>query len=171
MCKSPATDILVYEGVNRRRLCREHFLEEFKKEFLNFDQNMVVFYPALEFKAGPYVYQYRALDDVPGKYKDDKVGRMIVGALESISGRCGKCGGPANVAYFGSGSFRWEEAASTGEKWDLPRFEDMTVEPQILCRGCVANHLVYSLGNFHSQFQEGVVLPYKGKGVMLPGAV
>jgi len=168
-CGRPASDILVYDGQHRRRYCREHMLEAFRKEFVGFRENMVVFYPSLEFKTGGFVYQYRVLEDVPEKYRDDRTGRMLANALDSIAGNCSKCGRAANVAYFGPGSFQWLAVRKAGVKREYPKFDEVTVRPENLCRECVVGHVAYSLLNFNSQFVGGIVLPYKGKGAMLPG--
>ena len=168
-CGRPASDVLVFGGQQRRRYCREHMLDAFRKEFLGFQENMVVFYPSLEFKTGPYVYQYRVLDDIPEKQRNDKTGRMLMSALDSISGNCSRCGRAANTAYFGPGSFKWSPVRVAGIKREYPAFDEVVVRPEILCRACVIDHVAYSLLNFNSQFGEGIVLPYKGKGAMLPG--
>lgn len=168
-CGKPASDVLVFNGQHRRRYCREHMLDAFRKEFVGFQENMVVFYPALEFKTGSFVYQYRVLEDIPEKHRSDRTGRMIVDALNSISGNCSRCGRTANVAYFGPGSFKWSQVRVAGIKREYPEFDEVAVRPANLCRECVVDHVAYSLLNFNSQFGEGIVLPYKGKGVLLPG--
>lgn len=170
-CGRPASDVLIHDGTSRQRYCREHMLEAFRKGFLGFNEDMVVFYPSLEFKRGGYVYQYRVLEDVPEKFRSDKTGLMLTSALGSISGNCARCGRPANVAYFGPGSFQWVTTRRAGVKIEYPNFDEVVVQPEILCRECVVDHVAYSLLNFDSQFAEGIVLPYKGKGVMLPGVV
>jgi hypothetical protein len=171
ICKKPSKDILIYTDRKRKRFCRDHLLEEFKKEFLNFNEKMVVFYPSLESKVGPYVYHYQAISDVPKKLREDKVGQMINQALNAISGKCSKCGRPANIAYFDPGTFRWEVIKSGGVDWDLPKFEEISVEPQMVCSHCVIDEIIYSLRNFQGDFGEGVGLPYNGRGVFLPGIV
>jgi hypothetical protein len=170
-CGRAASDILVFDGQDRQRFCREHMLDAFRKEFIGFRENMVVFYPSLEFKTGGFVYQYRVLEDVPEKYRDGPTGRLLANALGSISGNCSRCGRAANVAYFGPGSFQWLTVRKAGVKREYPKFDEVTVRPENLCRECVVDHVAYSLLNFNSQFAEGIVLPYKGKGAMLPGVV
>ena len=168
-CGRPASDVLVFGGQQRRRYCREHMLDAFRKEFVGFPEKMVVFYPSLEFKTGPFVYQYHILEDIPEEHRNGKTGRMLTEALDSISGNCSRCGRPANVAYFGPGSFKWNPVRVAGIKREFPAFDDVVVRPENLCRECIVDHVAYSLLNFNSQFGEGVVLPYKGKGAMLPG--
>jgi hypothetical protein len=168
ICKKPSKDVLI-DGNRRRRLfCREHMLEEFKKAFLGFENPIVVFYPLLESKDGPYVYRYEAISDIPRKRKTDSVGRLISEALKSISGQCSRCRRTANVAYFGPGTFQWEIRPTGGVEWDLPKFEDITARPEIVCSTCIVDELTYSLQKFRGDFDEGIVLPYNAEGVFLP---
>jgi len=168
ICNKPSKDVLIDSNRRRRLFCREHMLEEFKKAFLGFEKPMVVFYPMLESKDGPYVYRYEAISDIPGKRKTDSVGRLISEALKSISGQCSRCRRTANIAYFGPGTFQWEIKRKGGVDWDLPKLEDITARPEIVCSSCIVDELTYSLQNFSADFDEGIVLPYNGEGVFLP---
>ena len=168
ICKKPSRDVLIYDNRRRQRFCREHMLEEFKKVFLGFENRMVVLYPLLESKEGLYVYRYEAISDIPRKRKTDSVGRLISEALKSISGECSRCRRTANVAYFGPGTFQWEIKRKGGVEWDLPKLEDITARPEIVCSSCIADELTYSLQKFRGDFDEGIVLPYNGEGVFLP---
>jgi len=53
----------------------------------------------------------------------------------------------------------------------LPKLEDITTRPEIVCSSCIVDELTYSLQNFRGDFEEGIVLPYDGEGVFLPMVV
>lgn len=171
LCQEKAGDRLVYPNRKSKRLCRSHLLQEFKEAFLKFEGEMVVFYPALELKEGPYFYQFWAIKDVPKELMENKVGHLVNRALTLVSesGSCSKCGGMSTIAYFGPGTFRWEAIKTGGVEWDIPHFEEITRDPTLLCSRCVADEIVYSLRHFKSYFSEAVVLPYAERGVFLPG--
>jgi hypothetical protein len=168
ICDKPSKEVLIDSDRRRRLFCRKHMLEEFKKAFLGFEKPMVVFYPLLESKDGPYVYRYEGISDIPGKRKTDSVGRLIIDALKSISGQCSRCRRSANVAYFGPGTFQWGIKRTGGVDWDLPRLDDITARPEIVCSACIVEEITYSLKNFRGDFDEAIVLPYNGEGVFLP---
>ena len=171
LCQEKAEDVLVYPHHKSKRLCRTHLLQEFKEAFLKFEGEMAVFYPALESKEGPYFYQFWAIKDVPRELMENKVGSLVKRALLSVSesGSCSKCGRMSTVAYFGPGAFRWEAMKTGGVQWDIPKFEDITREPALLCNRCVVDEIVYSLRHFNGCFSEAVILPYAERGVFLPG--
>lgn len=171
ICKQPSKDVLIDSNRRSKYFCRDHMLEEFKKAFLGFEKPMVVFYPMLESKDGPYVYRYEAFSDIPRKRKTDPVGRLMTEALQSISGQCSRCRRNANVAYFGPKTFQWEMKRAGGLDLVLPKLEDITARPEIVCSSCIVDELTYSLQNFRGDFDEGIVLPYDGEGVFLPMVV
>jgi len=51
----------------------------------------------LEMKRGPYVYEYRALEDIPEKFLQNRLGRMFTKALSAVEGRCARCARNATV--------------------------------------------------------------------------
>ena len=171
LCQEKARDVLIYPDRKSKRLCRAHLLQEFREVFLKFEGEMVVFYPALELKDGPYFYQFWAINDVPKKLMENKVGSLVKRALLSVSesGSCSRCGRMSTVAYFGPGTFRWEAMKTGGVEWEIPRFEEIRSEPALLCNRCVVDELIHSLRYFNGSFSEAVVLPYAERGVFLPG--
>lgn len=166
LCGRLSQDIVIFQKGPSRRFCRAHAIELFRREFTLFPGKMVVFYPALEMKKGPYAYEYRALEDTPEKFRESAMGRLIATALAAIAGKCSRCGRDATVAYFGPGSvalgsMRLEGADRSLSGTGLPG------DFQITCPHCIADELCFSLGRFESGFTEGVVLPYNGNGVFL----
>ena len=85
LCQEKARDRLIYPNRRSKRLCRTHLLQEFKEAFVKFEGEMVVFYPALELKEGPYFYQFWAIKDVPKELMENKVGSLVKRALSRSS--------------------------------------------------------------------------------------
>ena len=91
VCARFSQDTLILEQGRSRRFCREHLIERFRQEFTACTEKMVVVYPSLEMKRGPYVYEYRAIEDIPEKFHQSPFGRMLTRALSSVGGRCSRC--------------------------------------------------------------------------------
>jgi hypothetical protein len=129
---------------------------------------MVVFYPSLEDKQGSFTYQYQVWDDMREKQKEDEIGQLVRRAFDKIRGTCEKCSGQASIAYFGPGTFRWSIEKVGGVNWHVPKYEEITVSPQVLCPNCVIDEVVYSLEHFQDNFGDPIVVPHKGPGILLP---
>ncbi len=166
-CGNVSQDILIFSEGPSVRLCREHLVERFKHEFTACTEKMVVVYPALETKRGPYVYEYTAVDDLPPKFLQSPFGLMITAALSSIGGKCGRCSRNATVAYFGPGNTPWESAATGAKGWDEVHREGLPASFQITCPYCIADEVCFSLRQFKGVFSEGVFLPHKGDGIFM----
>jgi hypothetical protein len=167
VCGRFSRDTLVLREGGSRRLCREHLIERFRREFTAFTDKMVVFYPAVEGKRGPYVYEYRTMNDIPEKFLRTGFGRLITKALSSIGGKCSRCGRDATVAYFGPGSMQRGFDATIGTRWGEPGEEEIAARFEITCPFCVVEDICFSLERFEGGFSEGVVLPNNGSGVLL----
>ena len=167
VCARFSRDTLIFRQGRSRRFCREHLIERFKQEFTACTEKMVVVYPSLEMKRGSYVYEYRAIEDIPEKFLQSPFGRMLTRALSSIGGRCSRCARNGTVAYFGPGNTPWESVTMRGKGWDDLRKEEITVTFQVTCPFCIVDELCFSLSRFEGVFSEGVILPHNGSGIFI----
>jgi hypothetical protein len=173
VCGAWGRDYIVGREGRETPFCRDHFIEEFRKGFTGFRDRMVVLYPGLEAGEEPnYTYGYLPLRLILKKNPDNEAIGFIERSLASISGECSRCGNrPATVAYFGPGSYTWEESRSDVEGWDYPAFNNIATQPQIVCTHCIADEIVQSLRSYKDYFSDGIVLPYGGQGMLFPVAV
>ncbi len=149
--------------INRKdkKVCRAHLIEQLRKVYLNFESKMVVIYPDLEDKTKSYyAYQYYTNEELKKFKLDDIVGELTRKGLESISGKCQKCSNLANVALYGKGSFQWED--------DYPVLQNMNQDPELLCLECSFKLIEPSLRNYKGLFEERVIVPHKGEGILMP---
>jgi hypothetical protein len=167
VCARFSQDALIFRQGGSRRFCRQHLIERFKQEFTSFTEKMVVVYPSLEMKKGPYVYEYRAIGDIPEKFLQNPFGRMLTRALSSVGGRCGRCARDATVAYFGPGNTPWESVAMRGKGWDYLREDEIAATFQITCPFCIVDEVCHSLSRFEGVFSEGIILPRGGSGIFI----
>ncbi len=167
VCARFSQDTLIFEQGRSRRFCREHLIERFKQEFTACTEKMVVVYPSLEMKRGPYVYEYRAIEDIPEKFRQGPFGRMLTKALSSVGGRCSRCTCNGTVAYFGPGNTPWESVTMRGNGWDDLRKEEITATFQVTCPFCIVDELCFSLSRFEGAFSEGIVMPHNGSGIFI----
>jgi hypothetical protein len=128
---------------------------------------MVVIYPFLEMKRGPYVYEYRATEDIPERFRQSPFGRMLTSALSSVGGRCSRCTRNGTVAYFGPGNTPWESVTMRGKGWDDLRKEEIPATFQVTCPFCIVDELCSSLSRFEGVFSEGIILPHNGSGIFI----
>jgi hypothetical protein len=166
VCGRFSQDTLIFDEGPSRRFCREHLIERFKQEFTAWTEKMVVVYPSLEMKKGPYVYEYRTMEAIPEKFLQGRIGRLFQRALSSIEGRCARCGRKATVAYFGPGNTPWEPITISGKQGDEPGGE-IPASFQVTCPHCIADEVCFSLSRFEGVFSEGIVLPHDGSGVFI----
>ncbi len=167
VCGQLSQDTLIFEQGRSGRFCREHLIERFRREFTACTEKMVVVYPSLEMKRGPYVYEYRPMEDIPEKFLENRLGRMFTRALSSIEGRCVRCARKATVAYFGPGNTPWESVTTRGKQWDDIGNDEIPATFQVTCPLCIADELCFSLSRFEGVFSEGIVLPHNGSGIFL----
>ncbi len=161
ICGQPGRDNFEDGRGKEKRLCRDHVVSELEKEFLAFDKKMVVVYPGLEDrKKAFYVYQYYTTAEIKKFNMKEIVGDLTESGLAAIGGECKKCSGKASVAYFGKGTFRWED--------DYPKLEEIDHAPEILCRKCTFKQIRESLRSFQGYFNEPVTSPHKDEGIQLP---
>lgn len=163
VCGKFSQDIMVFDGKRTARFCREHLVARFRQEFAACDQKMVVVYPALEMKKGPYTYEYRPVDSIPERFLPTPFGRIMTRALASIGGRCGKCGRNATLAYFGPGNTPWTTISSIHET----DTGEISATFLVACPNCIVDELCFSLNRFESPFSEGIILPHGGTGVLM----
>ena len=168
VCGKLSQDVMIFKGGRSGRFCREHLIERFRNEFTACSDRMVVIYPSLEMKTGPYVYEYRAIGDIPEKFLQSRFGRTMMKALLSIEGKCARCSRDATVAYFGPGNTLWEFVGMRGKQWDdVPNME-MPAIFRLTCPFCIADELCFSLSRFDGVFSEGIILPHNGSGIFVP---
>ena len=167
VCGKLSQDTLIFEEGRSERFCREHLIERFRREFTACTKKMVVFYPALEMKSGPYVYEYRSIENIPEKFLQSPLGRMFARALSSIEGRCARCARNATVAYFGPGNTPWESVSTRDNQWNDSDRGEIPATFQVTCPFCIADELCFSLSRFEGVFSEGIVLPHNGNGIFL----
>jgi hypothetical protein len=167
VCGKLSQDTLIFEEGRSGRFCREHLIERFRQEFTACTEKMVVVYPSLEMKRGPYVYEYRALEDIPEKFLQNRLGRMFTKALSAVEGRCARCSRNATVAYFGPGNTPWESVTTRGKECNDVHNGEIPATFQVTCPFCIADELCFSLGQFEGVFSEGIVLPHNGSGIFL----
>jgi hypothetical protein len=167
VCGRFSQDRLIFSDGRSRLFCREHLIERFRQEFTACTEKMVVVYPSLEMKRGPYVYEYRAIDDIREKFLQSPFGRMLTRALSSVGGRCGKCARSGTVAYFGPGNTPWQYVTMRGKGWDDLLNTEIPATFQITCPFCIVDELCFSLGRFEGVFSEGIILPHDGSGILI----
>jgi hypothetical protein len=167
VCGKLSQDTLIFKEGSSGRFCREHLIERFKREFTACTQKMVVVYPALEMKKGPYVYEYKAIEDIPEKFLQSRFGRMLTRALSSVEGRCSKCARKGTVAYFGPGNTPWESVTAKAGGWDDLFKDDIPATFQVTCPFCIADEVCFSLSRFEGVFSEGIILPHNGSGIFI----
>lgn len=167
VCGRLSQDTLILGEGRGRRFCREHLIERFRQEFTACTEKMVVVYPSLEMKRGPYVYEYRAIDDIPEKFLQSPFGLMLTRALSSVGGRCRRCRRNGTVAYFGPGNTPWESATMRGQGWDDLLKEEIPATFQVTCPFCIVDELCFSLSRFEGVFSEGIILPHNGSGILI----
>jgi len=158
-CGNLARDLLDYGEGKPKRLCRKHLFEEFKQRFSAFDHRMVVIYPGLEGrkKSNLYVYRYCTREDLR-KYGLKAIADLLERGLRSISGTCKKCGADAKVAYFGRGSFKWENA--------LSMIGEISQKAEVLCGRCMLDLIIPSLRKFKGHYSNPIQIPQKGEGIL-----
>lgn len=160
ICGNPGKDLLNCGDRKMRRLCRIHLLEEFKRKFLEFGQNMVVLYPGLEGRKQSYHKYLYCTKERLKKYNLDKLaGHLLEQGLRSISGKCKQCGAAGTIAYFGKGSFEWQG--------DFPLIENITQEPEIMCKKCTLDLILPSLRDFKGHFHIPLEIPINEEGIFL----
>ena len=167
VCARFSQDTLIFRQGRSSRFCRQHLIERFRQEFTSCTEKMVVVYPSLEMKRGPYVYEYRAIDDIPEKFLQNPFGRMLTRALSSVGGRCSRCARNATVAYFGPGNTPWESVTMRGKGWDYLREDEITATFQLTCPFCIVDEICFSLSRFEGVFSEGIILPHDGSGIFI----
>ncbi len=167
VCGKFSQDNLIFRNGTNKRFCRQHLLERFRQEFTASDEKMVVVYPSLEMKRGPYAYEYRAIRDIPEKFLKGPRGHLLSKALSSIGGRCSRCARTGTVAYFGPGNNPWESVKMIERGWDYPQRDEIPVTFQIVCPFCIADELCFSLSQFQGAFSEGIILPHNGSGIFI----
>ncbi len=150
-----------YSNGKSKPFCRTHLIKEFEKEYSGFDKKMVVVYPDLEEKkTSDYTYQYYSIEEIKKFNMPDEVLELTKRALNSISGNCQKCSVLAKVAFFGKGTFRWED--------DSLKLEKIDKIPDLLCRKCAFRPIEDSLRQYQGYFSEPVISPHKDEGILLP---
>lgn len=167
VCGRFSHDSLIFRDGPSRRFCREHLIEAFRQEFTACAEKMVVVYPALEMKRGPYVYEYRPIEDIPEQFLQSPPGRLFSKALSSLGNKCGRCSRNGTVAYFGPGNTPWESLNIRGKGWDDYQQAELPATFQITCPDCIVDELCYSLSRFEGAFSEGVILPHNGSGIFM----
>ncbi len=166
VCGTFSQDSLIFKEGGSTRFCRQHLVERFRQEFTACTEKMVVVYPSLEMKKGPYVYEYKAVRDIPEKFLKGPAGQMLTKTLSSIAGTCSRCARNATVAYFGPGNNPWESLAMRGQGWDFLG-GGIPATFQLTCPFCIADELCSSLSRFQGSFSEGIILPHNGSGIFI----
>ncbi|MCE5335445.1 MAG: hypothetical protein LLG06_12750 [Desulfobacteraceae bacterium] len=167
VCGTVAHDVLILGDGESKRFCREHAIDRFRKEFTAHAGKMVVFHPCLESRRGPYRYEFRSVGDMPGKFFQSEMGRLIKLSLAAIGGKCSRCGKDASVAYFGPGSVPWEPVRADGTGMGELHAEEFARRFLPTCASCIVDEVSLSLARFEGSFSEGLVLPYDGEGVFV----
>ncbi|MEZ8617199.1 hypothetical protein [Vibrio splendidus] len=159
-------------GYQRQTLCREHLLLEYRKSFTTSQARLVVFYPDFEYKRkGLYQYlptplrefeEFALHDNKQGERKEDLI--TLKETFRKLRGFCEKCGKPAQVAFFCTGSFAWEQKPfSPCTTSDQVIISSICAQPEILCMQCCYSQVEPSLsacdlkriGGIHSLPQHG----------------
>lgn len=126
-----------WEGYQKNALCREHLLVEYRKSFTTSQARLVVFYPDFENKTeGFYQYLPVPLSEFKNFYEEND-STFLKETFQKIRGVCEKCEKPSQVAYFGTGSFGWEQKPFTScTTSDQIVFSSILTQPEILCMQC-----------------------------------
>jgi hypothetical protein len=79
------------------------------------------------------------------------------------NGKCFCCNSDASVAYFQKGDIPYEmvlagvnKSVGVGVKVDYPMMHKITVQPKILCKGCVLQNISKSFDSTDNYFKGGV---------------
>lgn len=160
ICAQPGKDLLNSGSGPARHLCRNHLVEEFRKKFLATDYKMVVVYPGLEERTQSYYYSYcyYTAGDLKKYDFTDIALPLFQRGLKAISGKCLRCADTAAVAYFGKGSFTWEN--------DYPLIDKITREPEVICKKCALDLIIPSLRGFKGDFVNPIEISPKGEGML-----
>lgn len=162
VCGNLGRDLLNTGDKKAKRFCRNHLIEEFRQKFLNFDHKMVVVYPGIEGRKQSYYYTYGYYTkaDLKKYNLSDIAGSLLERGLQSISGKCNKCGVAVNIAYFGKESFQWKD--------DFPTIDKIIQKPEVMCNKCTVDLIIPSLRGFKGNFVNPVEIPRKDEGILFP---
>jgi hypothetical protein len=145
-----------YRSKNLIPYCRDHLLEHFEAEFLLFSHGLVVFHPFMEEKSSVYLFETYKVVEKEWKCETD----WFRQALDGISGKCAECAGSAEVAYFVSEVFSFDNLSSPNYK-----------SPINLCKKCVLRKILPQLKSYTGSFKEGLWCPNDAEGMYFPSEI
>ncbi len=143
----------------KKYLCRGHLIEEFKKSFLAFPKNMIVFHPELEMVC-KNLYSYYTLSDLKACNFDNTIINNSEKLLSKIKGKCSRCDSEAQILYFSKGVLKYHNY--------IPQIENINFEDgKLYCSKHGLESIISDLQTNKSIFNEGLYAPFRDSGVYI----
>ena len=141
----------------KKYLCRGHLIEEFKKSFLTFPNNIIVFHPELK-KVCKNLYSYYTLSDLKACSFNSAIINNSEKLLSKIKGKCSKCDSKAQILYFPKGVLTYHDY--------IPQIEDINFEDgKLYCLKHGLEPIISDLQFNKNIFNEGLYAPFRDSGV------
>lgn len=143
---------------NRKRLCREHFFQEYKKVFLNHSYKMVVTHPI--FDKWNSIYGFYAISEAKKYAYDDQDVELVRRMLDKIPE--GK-----DCAYFDQEA---SQVATAKNSWMSPSLLPES-QVQFLTKQEAWSKVHAGLSAHQDDFKDGFTVPYGEEGVFITSLI